>query len=232
MNTLQLYHANGTLCIDRWSCSDQKHTRIPPVCAKLPRAATAEESVACDLPAGHPGPHLDAAMARDGGAGTRRVPVRPSSVSRCLPAKSPAALRVAAVTCPGRPEEVGRVRSVLRRFLEDCPAALDVLLCASELAANAVLHSDTAGTGGTFTVRAELSPGQYVAVEVEDDGGPWIERDPSPSSGRGLDILGALATDWGVRSAASGRAVWATFGWNAGETWPCDEILDEVSDAA
>ena len=147
-------------------------------------------------------------------------------------AQSPAGVRLAAVTCPGRPEEVGRVRSFLRRFLEDCPAALDVLLCASELAANAVRHSDSGEAGGTFTVRAELSPGEYVAVEVEDDGGRWIERRPSPSGGRGLDILGALATDWGVRSAARGRTVWATFGWNAGENWPSDETLDEVRDAA
>jgi anti-sigma regulatory factor (Ser/Thr protein kinase) len=144
----------------------------------------------------------------------------------------PATVRVAAVTCPGRPEEVGRVRSVLRRFLEDCPAALDVLLCASELAANAVVHSDSRETGGTITVRAELSPGEYVAVEVKDDGGRWIERGPSPSSGRGLGILGALATDWGIRSAARGRTVWATFGWNARESWPCGEALDEVLDAA
>ena len=147
-------------------------------------------------------------------------------------AKSPAGVRVAAVTCPGRPEEVGQVRSVLRRFLEDCPAAPDVLLCASELAANAVRHSDSGEAGGTFTVRAKLSPGEYVAVEVEDDGGRWIERGPRPTGGRGLGILGALATDWGVRSAASGRTVWATFGWNARESWPCDEALGEVPDAA
>ena len=124
------------------------------------------------------------------------------------------------------------MRSVLRRFLEDCPAALDVLLCASELAANAVLHSDTGEAGGTFTVRAKLSPGEYVVVEVEDDGGRWIERGPGPSSGRGLDILGALATNWGVRSTARGRTVWATFGWNARENWPRDETFDEVRDAA
>ena len=232
MNRLQLYHANGTPCTDQWSCPDQEHTSVPPRCAELLGAATAGGSAACDLPAGHPGPHFDAATARDWEAGTRRVPVRPSPVRSCLPAASPPALRVAVVTCPGRPEEVGRVRSVLRRFLEDCPASLDVLLCASELAANAVLHSDTGEAGGTFTVRAELIPGQYVGVEVEDDGGRWIERGPSPSSGRGLNILRALATDWGVSSAARGRTVWATFGWNAGQSRPCDEALDEVPDAA
>lgn len=232
MNTLQLYHLNGTLCIDRWSCTDQDHTRIPPACAELLGAETAEGSVACDLPAGHPGPHFDGTTARNWEAVTTRIPAQRSPVSRCLPVKSPPAMRVAEVTCPGRPEEVGRMRSVLRRFLEDCPAAPDVLLCASELAANAVLHSDTGQTGGTFTVRAELSPEEYVAVEVEDDGGRWIERGPRPSGGRGLHILGALATGWGVRSAASGRTVWATFGWSARENWPCGEALDEVRDAA
>lgn len=196
MNTLRLYHVNGTPCVDRWSCPDDQHMSIPPICAGLSSNATADALVACDLPAGHPGPHFHAATAREWEA----------------------------VTFPGRPQEVRRVRAVLRRILGGCPAADDVLLCASELAANAILHSDTRETGGTFTVRAEVSPADYVTVEVEDDGGRWIDRGPESSRGRGLDILRALATDWGVRSSATGRTVWARFGWHACESWPTGEL--------
>ena len=196
MYTLRLYHVNGKPCIDRWSCADDEHTSIPPICARLSSDGSAGPLLACDLPAGHPGPHVHAATGREWDA----------------------------VTFPGRPQEVRRVRAVLRRILDSCPAADDVLLCASELAANAILHSDTREAGGTFTVRAELNPADYVTVEVEDDGGRWIDRGPESSRGRGLDILGALATDWGVRSSARGRTVWARFGWQASESSPCGEL--------
>ena len=42
------------------------------------------------------------------------------------------------------------------RCSEDCPRADDVILCASELAANAALHSRSRLPGGTFTVRATV----------------------------------------------------------------------------
>jgi hypothetical protein len=51
------------------------------------------------------------------------------------------ALRVSALTYPGSIEHVSTVRADLRALLPDCPAADDVILCASELAANAALHS-------------------------------------------------------------------------------------------
>jgi len=113
------------------------------------------------------------------------------------------------------PEEVRRVRAALRRELDGCPAADDIILCASELAANAVLHSDSRKASGTFTVRAVVSPGEYVLIEVQDDGGPWLERSVHPASGRGLGIVSALAADWGSQATAYGRTVWASFDWSA-----------------
>ena len=72
-NTLRLYHANGTPCADRSSCGDTEHTSVPPLCAAEPAAGTAGGTtraaaggpVACDLPSGHPGPHLHAATGRE-----------------------------------------------------------------------------------------------------------------------------------------------------------------------
>jgi serine/threonine-protein kinase RsbW len=113
----------------------------------------------------------------------------------------------------GRPEEVSRMRAGLRRELDGCPVADEVILCASELAANAVLHSDTRKNGGTFTVRTEISRSDYALIEVEDDGGPWIERSRHSTGGRGLHIVSALASDWGIEATACSRTVWARFDW-------------------
>jgi len=69
------------------------------------------------------------------------------------------ALRTSGVTYRGNMEYVSAVRADLRALLPDCPMADDVILCASELAANAALHSHSRLPGGTFTVRATVHPG-------------------------------------------------------------------------
>jgi hypothetical protein len=50
------------------------------------------------------------------------------------------ALRISEVTYPGVAEHIRAVRADLRALLAKCPMADDVVLCASELAANAALH--------------------------------------------------------------------------------------------
>ncbi len=54
MNTAWLYHLDGSVCVDRWSCHEQEHTSVPPRCG----ARAAGELTGCELPKGHPGPHL------------------------------------------------------------------------------------------------------------------------------------------------------------------------------
>src|SRR4249919_849663 len=103
--------------------------------------------------------------------------------------------RASASTYPGGPEQVHKVRADVRRLLDGCPVADDVILCVSELATNAAIHSDSRRSGGTFTVRTECRPGADVRIEVEDGGGPWISLAPDPSHGRGLGIVRALADD-------------------------------------
>jgi serine/threonine-protein kinase RsbW len=112
--------------------------------------------------------------------------------------------------------DAGQVRAA-RRFLagalDGCPAADDALLCVSELATNAVLHSRSGGPGGRFTVRATRRAGS-VRVEVVDDGGPWgHERDGDGQSGRGLLIVGELASRWGREDGAGRRTVWFELDW-------------------
>src|SRR5215467_3122138 len=54
----------------------------------------------------------------------------------------------------GRPDEVSRARGALARYLVACPVADDAVLIASELAANAVVHSGSRGQ--FFAVRCAL----------------------------------------------------------------------------
>lgn len=123
--------------------------------------------------------------------------------------------RASASTYPGGPEHVRQVRADMRRLLDGCPVADDVILCVSELATNAAVHSDSRRSGGTFTVRTESCPGAEVRIEVEDDGGPWISAAPDPCHGRGLGIVRALADEWGITTTPAGRAVWARITWRA-----------------
>jgi anti-sigma regulatory factor (Ser/Thr protein kinase) len=128
--------------------------------------------------------------------------------------RSPAAPPLACYegTFPGYTDQARTVRRELARWLalEGCPAAVidNAKLAASELAANAVLHSASRGT--SFTVRCEIGSG-YVRIEAEDLGGPWRPRKPDGRP-HGLDLIEALAGpgNWGNETAGDGhRIVWA-----------------------
>jgi anti-sigma regulatory factor (Ser/Thr protein kinase) len=98
---------------------------------------------------------------------------------------------------------------------DGCPAAESLLLLASELATNAILHSRSGHPERTFTVRATLSPGAYARVEVEDQGGPWTAREHDVERGRGLAIVAAVAGDgnWGIEGDAACRVAWFRLDW-------------------
>jgi anti-sigma regulatory factor (Ser/Thr protein kinase) len=84
-----------------------------------------------------------------------------------------------------------------------------IALIASELATNSVRHAASA-----FEIRVEQLPDR-ILIEVEDDGeGDPVVRAPKPTdtSGRGLQIVQALADQWGVLAKAEppGKTVWAS----------------------
>jgi anti-sigma regulatory factor (Ser/Thr protein kinase) len=84
-----------------------------------------------------------------------------------------------------------------------------VALIATELASNSVQHASSA-----FAIRVEQLPDR-IRIEVEDDGAgqPVLgSPDPGATSGRGLQIVSALADGWGVipRDRAEGKTVWVT----------------------
>ena len=128
------------------------------------------------------------------------------------PAPRALALGTTSVTYPGSTERIEAVRADLRAVLHHCPRADDVILCASELAANAAVHSNSRLPGGTFTVRTRINPGDHAQIEVEDSGGPWSPG-TSDSGHHGLDIVRALATDWGIDGDHTTRIIWARFDW-------------------
>ena len=111
-------------------------------------------------------------------------------------------------TFPARADQVSQVRRFLAALLRPGPAAGDALLCASELAANAVLYSRSGRTGGEFSVRVSVV-GHRLRVEVTDEGGPWAQRSGENSdSGRGLVIVGHLASRWDTSGDDTSRTVW------------------------
>ncbi|MCU1432355.1 MAG: ATP-binding region ATPase domain protein [Actinotalea sp.] len=83
-----------------------------------------------------------------------------------------------------------------------------VELLASELLANAVLH----GPDGSAIGIQVRTTDEAVRVSVSDGGGEApvvLHREPSAPSGRGMAIVEAMSTRWGVEEHADGsKTVW------------------------
>jgi anti-sigma regulatory factor (Ser/Thr protein kinase) len=130
------------------------------------------------------------------------------------PAASPRAavltpIAVREQVLPAHADQVKVARAFIAAVLAACPAVGDAVLCVSELATNAVLHSASRNPGGTFTVRAAIFD-DHVRVEVEDNGGRWEERPDRDSRPHGLDIVRELAADCGRDGGPlTGWVAWA-----------------------
>ena len=111
-------------------------------------------------------------------------------------------------TYPGRADQLHHVRRAVASHLAGCAVGADAVLVASELAANAIMHSRS--RAGHFIVRTELHP-DHVRIVVEDFGGPWRRRLPDGRP-HGLDVVVALTgpDGWGIEiTTGGGRIVWA-----------------------
>ena len=108
------------------------------------------------------------------------------------------------------PAQAREARRFLTGLLDGNLAADDAILCLSEMAANAILHSDSRKPGGHFSVRAEIHEDR-LRVEVHDDGGPWTVPPPDGiQHGHGLHIISRLARTWGITGDSdTGWTVWA-----------------------
>ncbi len=118
---------------------------------------------------------------------------------------------------PSRPASVAAAREVVRHRLSGWGVPRDLIdtgrLVISELVTNALLHTDSE----RIVCRIERR-GFQVRIEVADQG-PGIDpcaprccpADPDAEGGRGLLLLDAMATRWGVISPdqGAGCTVWA-----------------------
>jgi serine/threonine-protein kinase RsbW len=115
----------------------------------------------------------------------------------------------------GSPNEVRNVRSFVGQVIQGCPVADDIVLLASELAANAVVHTES-GTDGTFSVRVCAEDGN-TRVEVHDLGSgnaPTVHDSAiTAEAGRGLCLVEMIATRWGHSGGQRGRVVWFEVEW-------------------
>lgn len=122
---------------------------------------------------------------------------------------------------PHGPAGVGearhRMRAQLRRGGVSEAVIDDAVLILSELLSNACKHGRPLGDAlaGDGDVRAawRVDVSGRLTVEVTDGGGPTRPAPATPSvtahGGRGLNIITALADDWGVRDDARGEVtVW------------------------
>lgn len=108
---------------------------------------------------------------------------------------------------PRSADSVGRARSAIRNTLVGLPGDVTEVstLLANELVANAIAHGE-----GPISLSMEIE-GDRVRVAVTDEGAvlPVLrESSPTAESGRGLAIVNALATRWGVDPTSHGKSVW------------------------
>ena len=97
------------------------------------------------------------------------------------------------------------MRSFVQELATDAGADAEAAaLLASELAANAVVHANSA-----FEVRVAQDR-EVLRVEVVNDAPEMVAalQDPSDGSGRGLQIVDALARRWGTDVMDREKVVW------------------------
>jgi anti-sigma regulatory factor (Ser/Thr protein kinase) len=86
----------------------------------------------------------------------------------------------------------------------------DVVLVASELVGNAVMHTDAECTDD-LNVSWEVEPAAVIVRVADLSADLPRQRDPDDAvtGGRGLAIVAAIASDWGVQRSSYGKQVWA-----------------------
>ncbi len=114
---------------------------------------------------------------------------------------------------PATTTQIRESRQFLAGLLAGHPAADDAILCLSELATNATLHSRSREPGGSFRVGVERR-GDQIRVEVTDEGGPWQQQAPADDqTGRGLLVVARLAQNWGrTGDEHTGWTIWFEIG--------------------
>lgn len=115
----------------------------------------------------------------------------------------------------GLPRELRNVRNFVGRVIYGCPVADEIVLLASEVAANAVMHT-VSGADGTFSISVRVGDGN-IRVEVHDlgsDKAPTVHDSAvTADAGRGLRMVEMIAARWGHSGGHRGRVVWFEVEW-------------------
>lgn len=137
-------------------------------------------------------------------------------------------MRTAELELAAEPDAVPRARRFVRYALEtDHPDVVaDAELVASELVTNALLH-------GRPPVVVRVRVDGPVRLEIEDAGHSapiLVQRIPDAMTGRGLAMVAALSSRWGVDASTSGgKVVWAELSREAPPVPPQPQIdIDEL----
>ena len=115
-----------------------------------------------------------------------------------------------AIDLPPRPESVGAGRRFLRERLKNWQCPEDTIEQAvqvgAELLTNAILHAGT-----PFTIEVSRAEGlARISVRDYSPAMPAVRpHGPDATTGRGLDLVGALSRRWDVAALPDGKVVWA-----------------------
>lgn len=134
----------------------------------------------------------------------------------------------AELALPPKAASASRARRFVTTTLDDwgLEGADDLVLLASELVTNALLHARTA-----MTVRLVDEGGAVVLLSVSD-GSPQLPRGRQFSlesgTGRGLRLLDSMAESWGTDVTAGGKTIWCRVRLGDGAGAFADFDLDAV----
>ncbi|MEU3225248.1 SpoIIE family protein phosphatase [Streptomyces sp. NPDC006976] len=128
---------------------------------------------------------------------------------------SPRAPRVHQYIHQADPEGLSEARTIVRQALTDwemAELADDAELVTGELLVNVLLHTEG---GAVLTLEVLPEPVRRVRLSVQDRSSTWPRRrspGETATSGRGLLLLDAVATRWGIEPRGEGKAVWCEIG--------------------
>lgn len=121
-------------------------------------------------------------------------------------------MREASLTLPAELSSVGDARRFLRGVLADWGSddfELGGTQVLTELATNAALHARSA-----YTVHLVLEP-HALLIEVSDSSTVRPQHrhyGTDATTGRGIALVEALSTAWGVEASPTGKTVWCRVG--------------------
>lgn len=136
---------------------------------------------------------------------------------------SPRAPRLHQYIHQADPEGLSEARTIVRQALTDwamAELADDAELVTGELLVNVLLHTEG---GAVLTLEVLPEPVRRVRLSVQDRSSAWPRRrspGETATSGRGLLLLDAVATRWGIEPRGEGKAVWCEIGPAAPPTSP------------